>query len=44
MFSSLDEVGAELNDLLKRVAGGEKTKAEINLSDCVAIQTVGPAF
>jgi altronate dehydratase large subunit len=36
--------GVELIDLIKRVAEGERPKAEANLQDCLSIHTVGPAF
>jgi len=41
---SIEEAGAELIDLVKRVANGDMTKAEINRQDVVSIHTVGPAF
>jgi len=41
---SVEEVSADLNGLLERVAGGELTKAEKNLQESVSILTVGPAF
>lgn len=42
--ASIGDVGDELVDLIKRVAEGERPKAEINLQDCLSIHTVGPAF
>jgi len=40
----INQAGAELSELLTRVADGDQTKAEINLQDVVSIHTVGPAF
>ncbi len=42
--ASMAEAGEELIELVKRVASGERPKAEINKQDCLAIYTVGPAF
>lgn len=41
---SMEDAGRELCDLVKRVADGEQTKAEINRQDVLSIHTVGPAF
>ncbi len=41
---TMDDAGAELIELLKRVVAGERTKAEVNLQDVLGIHTVGPAF
>jgi altronate dehydratase large subunit len=41
---TIQEFGAELTDAVKDVANGKQTKAEINLSDLLAIHTVGSAF
>jgi len=39
-----EEVGREIADYLARIAGGERSKAEINEYEVMAIQTLGPAF
>jgi altronate dehydratase large subunit len=41
---SIEEAGAELIDLMKKVANGDMTKAEVNRQDVVSVHTVGPAF
>ena len=41
---SIGDAGDELVALIKRVAEGERPKAEANLQDCLSIHTVGPAF
>ncbi len=41
---SISRAGLELSELVKRVADGDQTKAELNLQDVVSIHTVGPAF
>lgn len=41
---TLPQAGEQLVELVKRVAGGEETKAEANLQDVVAIHTTGPSF
>lgn len=41
---SIVEVGGELVDLMKKVASGQETKAELNKQEMFAIHTVGPAF
>jgi altronate dehydratase large subunit len=41
---SVEDAGAGLIDVLKNVANGEMTKAEINRQDVLSIHTVGPAF
>jgi altronate dehydratase large subunit len=41
---SIEEAGAGLIDVLKNVANGEMTKAEVNRQDVLSIHTVGPAF
>lgn len=40
----MDKAGKALVALMEKVAAGEKTKAEINLSDLLAIHTTGPSF
>ncbi|MFO8056850.1 MAG: UxaA family hydrolase [bacterium] len=40
----INQAGKELFELLKRVADGDQTKAEMNLQDVISIHTVGPAF
>lgn len=41
---SIVEVGGELVDLMKKIASGQETKAELNKQEMFAIHTVGPAF
>jgi altronate dehydratase len=41
---SMDDAGRELCELISRVAEGERTRAEVNMQDCLSIHTVGPAF
>ena len=40
----MEEAGRSLIELFQKVAAGQKTKAEINLNDVLAIHTVGPSF
>ena len=41
---TMGSLGGELKDLIRAVAEGEETKAEIHGQDCLAIYTVGPPF
>jgi altronate dehydratase len=41
---TLDEVGEEILALLLRVAGGERTKAEVNRQEVFAIAQTGQAL
>jgi altronate dehydratase large subunit len=41
---SIEDAGAELIELIKRVADGEQPKAEANLQDVLSIYTVEPPF
>jgi altronate dehydratase large subunit len=42
--ATMDSLGTELKDLIRAVAGGAETKAEIHRQDCLAIYTAGPPF
>ena len=42
--ATMESLGEELKALIKSVAEGEETKAEIHRQDCLAIYTVGPPF
>jgi len=42
--ATMDDAAKDLIELIKNVASGEETKAEINRQDCFSIHTVGPAF
>jgi len=41
---TIEEVSRDLDELLKEVVAGRKTRAEINRQEMLSIQTVGPAF
>ncbi len=42
--TSMEEAARQVVELVRRVADGEQTKAEINRQDCLSIHTVGRAF
>ncbi len=41
---TIEDVSKDLDELLKNVSEGKRTKAEINRQEMLSIQTVGPAF